>query len=136
MFSVAFFPATARILIVGRDFWDVPEALRFHEAMRDRLDSANQLGRPFRMLADLSGHVLQDSRVSEINGQTAELVRASAVERYALIVPSALLRLQTRRLMQGITFSLFETHAEAAEWLDWPLEDIQCEVGKLFAPAG
>jgi hypothetical protein len=128
MFDVRTYPAQARILIVGRSFWDVAEARAFQLAVGAAFDELADL-RDLRVVADLSEHALQSSAVSEVNAQTAELIKAAPIDRYAVVASQALLRLQARRLLAGIDFRLFEHRAEAADWIDWPLDDLDREIG-------
>lgn len=133
MFAVKLFPAQARLLIVGRSFWDVPEAERFYEDVRVALLRWGP-SRPLRIYADLTEHELQDSGVSEVNARTAALLRAAPIDHYALMIPHALLRLQARRLLEGVDYRIFGSQAEAAGWLDWPIEDLTREVEATREP--
>lgn len=138
MFDVRTYPAQARMLIVGRSFWDVAEAWAFNAAVRVAFEDVAHAG-SLRVIADLSEHALQSSAVSEVNAQTAELIRAAPIDRYAVVASQALLRLQARRLLAGVDFRLFEQREDAAVWLDWPLADLDCEIaasrhGPVAAP--
>jgi hypothetical protein len=124
MFMVKAFPADARVLIVGQGTWDVAEALRFKAEVAAVLTHCGRTCGAVRMLADLTEHHLQCSRVSEVNAETAQIIKDARIERYALAVPGALLRLQARRLLCGVNFSMFANREDAAAWLDWPLDDL------------
>lgn len=128
MFDVRTYPAEGRILFVGRSSWDVAEAWRFNTAVRAAFEDVAHLKR-VRVIADLSEHALQSSAVSEVNAQTAEVIKAAPIDRYAVVASQALLRLQARRLLVGVDFRLFEQRQEAAAWLDWPLDELDREVG-------
>jgi hypothetical protein len=133
MFKVKAFPADSRILIIGRGIWDVSEAYRFRDAVRAALAQCMREGRAVRVLSDLSGHHVQCSRVSEVNGETAEIIKRASIDRYALVVPVALVRLQARRLLTGIDFQIFETIELAANYLEWPVGDAVREIDALVA---
>jgi len=124
MFKVTLIPEDARILIECWGFWDVPCACAFRDELEAVLRAGTALGRPLRMLADLSEHAIQDSRVSDVNAQAAHWIQQAPVERYALVIHSALLRLQARRLLNGIAFEVFDSVDPAAQWLGWPAQEL------------
>jgi hypothetical protein len=128
MFDVRTYPAQARLLLVGRSFWDVPEAWRFNAAVRAAFEDLAHVG-TVQVLADLGEHDLQSSAVSEINAKTAVIIKAAPISRYAVVASQALVRLQSRRLLAGIDFRLFEKRPDAAAWLDWPLTELDREIG-------
>lgn len=127
MFAVQVIPEKARILLLGRGTWTVADAIQVREEIRSALELLKD-GPPIRMFADLVGHHIEDTRVSDINAETGALIQAANIERYALVMTSAVVKMQARRVLAGVNLRYFDDLDHAAAWLDWPVADIERRV--------
>jgi len=142
MFKITLFPAHARLLMLCAGFWDLPEAYAFQDNMCRIMPDALALGRPLRLLVILLDNAVPQASVVEVNTQTAELFQAVSIDRQALVTDSAILRLQVRRTLSATGVTVFSDLAAAADWLEWPLDELlreldrDCEPARLHAAAG
>lgn len=86
-----------------------------------------------RAFADLSQFSTQAEELTPVNEETSGMIIAVA-GRYALLIPSVLLRLQVRRVLHGDRHQIFDTLGAALDWPAWPEGAI--EAMPLFHDSG
>jgi len=99
-------------------FWDKAVARRLYDATADAVSGVNAQSIAFTALADMRNALVQSSDVAPVNQMLIDFLIGSAMTRCAMIVPSALVKLQLRRQIQDDRFRWFETDREALAWLD------------------
>jgi len=73
--------------------------------------------RTFRALGDLSEYVTQTREVGEMMRETLENGEKFGVDRTAIVIASATLKLQYKRVSAGRNLQIFDNRFEALEWL-------------------
>jgi len=116
MFSQTFDRVTRRLHLRYAGFWTVEDALHVQSQFKRAIDIASA-GGPFTLLDDLTGWGAQTQEVVEINRQFVELCRGAPILRSAMVVPSALVRMQVQRTLDDMDSALFPTFEEADAWL-------------------
>jgi|TARA_R110000868_G_scaffold410896_1_gene700756 hypothetical protein len=113
-----FDPAKRRLEACYRGFWSAETANAALLQMKVALDGASVGGQSFTLLDDFRDWSTQNPEVVAINMQFATLCRRYPIKRNAMIIPSALLRLQINRTVQDLGFCrAFSTFDEADSWL-------------------
>lgn len=110
---------TGRMYCRASGVWDVALARRFSADMQDLRNWAAKTDIPLHILSDLTGLPIHSQEVAPIVGEGANLIRHVRVERYAMIVPSALMRMQVRRIDPFPQRRFFDDARSAAQWLGW-----------------
>ncbi|WBO23566.1 hypothetical protein [Sphingomonas abietis] len=87
---------------------------------------------PIAILSDLSGLSVHAQEISAIVGGGANQLRDLPLHRYAMIVPSFLMRMQVRRIDPFPQRRLFQSVPGALDWLDWA--DLIPSAGREHAP--
>ena len=98
--------------------WTEPVALKALKAFRLALKNAGTGGRKFTMLDDCRDWPTQTKDVAEITREFVTICRDFPIRRNAMIIPSALVRMQVRRTLTDFDVcEIFETYEEADTWL-------------------
>jgi len=75
-------------------------------------------GQPFTLLGDCRDWPTQSREVAEITNEFVTICRDFSIRRNAMIIPSALVRMQVRRtLVDFDVCEIFGTYEEADQWL-------------------
>ena len=112
--------ARARLYVRARGTWALALAEAFREDMRNVRQWVLQSGRTIAILTDLSDLSVHAQDIAPVISEGAQQVFGLPVSAYAMIVPTALMRMQVRRIdpLQQER-RLFETVEDAAAWLGW-----------------
>jgi hypothetical protein len=76
--------------------------------------------RRLRALGDLRGYVTQTREIGEKMARTLEQAEAVGIERTAIIINSAMLKMQYKRVSEGRKVQIFEDADAALAWLRSP----------------
>jgi SpoIIAA-like len=76
--------------------------------------------RKLRALGDLRGYVTQTREIGEQMARTLEQAEAVGIERTAIIINSAVLKMQYKRVSEGRNVQIFEDADTALAWLRSP----------------
>jgi hypothetical protein len=94
------------------------------EAMEGFLFDLGEAAKPlmragirFSALGDLRGFVPQDQATAEAIRGSLLLAQKNGMERFAVVADSSLVRIQYRRITDGITARFFDKPSEAQAWL-------------------
>lgn len=118
MLDYTFDPAARRLHLRYTDFWSIHDALRAQTIFQDALRLAGTTGSAFTLLDDLRKWGPQAPEVVKVNRQFVNMCRDAQISRNAMIIPSALLRIQIHRTLDDLgNCRVFETFEEADEWL-------------------
>lgn len=72
---------------------------------------------PFAAIGDLSDFVPQDRETAAAIRDSLMMAKQNGLNRFALIGPSALVKLQYKRLGEGLDMEFFDSKADALAWL-------------------
>ena len=118
MVEFSFDPAKRRLQVSYRGFWSVEVAKAALLQFRVELDSASAGGRSLTLLDDFRDWATQIPEVVEINKQFATICQSYPIKRNAMIIQSALLRMQIARTVEDLgRCRAFKTFEEADLWL-------------------
>jgi hypothetical protein len=116
-----------RVEICASGQWSMADADDFHHQMSGVRAWADRHGPvSLSILSDLNGLILHTAEIADRVAVTVDEIRFLRRDKYALVVPSYLMRMQCRRLLRGIEHRIFATRDDALSWLGW----------RAFAPAG
>jgi hypothetical protein len=108
-----------RVTIRAQGQWTLGQADAYFGEMAEVLHWSMQSGEPITIFADLDGLIVHPAEVARRLESAVDYMRQFPLKRYALIVPSVLMRMQCRRLLSGIDHSYFEDGIAAKRWLGW-----------------
>ena len=74
-------------------------------------------GRRFNALGDLREFVTQTRETAEAIRNSLLMAQSNGMQRFAVVAPPALVKLQYRRLTEGLEAEFFEDEDEARAWL-------------------
>jgi len=99
-------------------FWTEQIARQVLQAFRSTLQAASTGGRPFTLLDDFREWPPQPQDVVEIANGFVGICREFSIARNAMVIPSALVRMQVRRTVANYDVcEAFKTYEEADRWL-------------------
>ncbi|MBU0557502.1 MAG: hypothetical protein KKD64_04845 [Alphaproteobacteria bacterium] len=117
-FRHAFCQQTHRLHTFYTGFWTAPIARHVLQNFRTVLQEASRGGRSFTLLDDCRTWPPQPQEVVEIANKFVDICRDFPIARNAMVIPSALVRMQVRRTVQDFDVcEIFETFEEADQWL-------------------
>lgn len=98
-------------------FW-TPEAMgAFLHDLGNAAKPFMKEGRAFNALGDLSEFVTQTRETAEAIRNSLLMAQSNGMKRFAVVAPPALVKLQYRRITEGLDAKFFEDEAEARAWL-------------------
>lgn len=115
--SIALNEVQAELHFTIGGFW-TPEAMG--EFLYDLGEAAKPLMRSrtrFSVLGDLRRFVPQDQATAMTIRESLLLAQKNGMERFAVVADSSLLKIQYRRITEGIDVRFFDTPSTAEAWL-------------------
>jgi hypothetical protein len=117
-YSVTSDVETARVRIVVSGFWTSETAPSFLAAVQSHFDKLERLGKPYRLLTDASDFTVQNVEVATLIENFWKLAIGPGLERQALVITSALARMQAARILEGTPVRIFDNIKDAEAWLE------------------
>jgi hypothetical protein len=117
MFEVTADPKRQLLRIVMRGFWDAETITAYSAAMRRTMGDLQRTAGCRRILIDMVDFAIQSKEVAAGHAAYLRAVRDRSEARVALVMQSALSRLQAARVASDTGHSTFATEAEALAWL-------------------
>lgn len=118
MIDLNFDPVKRRLQACYRGFWSVETANVALRQLQAALDGASTGGQSFTLLDDFQDWSIQNQEVVEVSKRFATMCQGYPIKRNAMIIPSALHRMQISRTVDGLDFCrAFRTFDEADLWL-------------------
>lgn len=118
MIDFSFDPTKRRLEARYSGFWSTETARAALLRLRVALDGALRGGQSFTLLDDFRDWPTQIPEVVEINKEFATVCQSYPISRNAMIIPSALLRMQVARTVEELaSCRAFKTFEEADRWL-------------------
>lgn len=118
MYRVDYDRAAGLLTLTMRGLLSVPQAVAFAEEVRQQITGAIACGDHLRILIDAADSMVQQSGTFAAMAQLAE--QFPDPPRSAVVVGSALHKLQAKRGIFSDNIRTFESMAEARAWLDTP----------------
>lgn len=103
-------------------FWNLDVVGQFGRAIAEVLQTADPL---CDTLLNTCRTEIHTTEVTEALGRLSDLYKGSDVARVAIVSPSMLLRMQTKRMQNAeADYGYFETEEEALAWLATPVRSV------------
>ena len=116
MFNFAFGPSTGILRVHVTGSWTLPEVERYGQEAGLQFAKARQQAGSLRLLVDLSHtEILSQAIVAPLAKAGMQYSRPD--DRVALVVKSALMKLQMKRMIGEAPTPIFVSDEEAASWL-------------------
>lgn len=116
MFNFAFEPATGILRIHVTGSWTLPEVERYAQEAGVQFAKARQHAGTLRLLIDLSRtEILSQAIIDPLAKAGMQYARPD--DQVALVVSSALMKLQMKRMIGDAPTPIFISDEEAASWL-------------------
>ncbi len=117
MYSVTIEPAHRLLRIRVDGFWSMEVMTAYVAELRQQSDALRNAGGCERILVDMSDYPIQSRAVADGHAQIIARAKAMTNTRTALVMKSALSRLQAMRVADLAGDQLFEDEASARAWL-------------------
>ncbi|MDO6416701.1 hypothetical protein Q4F19_20115 [Sphingomonas sp. BIUV-7] len=108
-----------RVIIRGQGQWTPHQADQWYSDIAAIHAWTRESTAPITIFSNLTGLVLHTQEISRRVEESVVLMRDLPIARYALIVPSFLMRMQCRRLLMDIPHTNFDDVEVARQWLGW-----------------
>jgi hypothetical protein len=120
MYDMSFDTECALLTVTKRGFWSMADLRAFTGAFLT-LDRDLRRQHPrYRIFADCRAYSVQSADVSRVYTEIFDDISTYHQGRFAIVVPSALARMQAQRAMPHAIVNVFTDPAEAMQWLDEP----------------
>lgn len=103
--------------ITMRGFWDAETMKAYMRCVRQKMAELQQTGPCKYILIDMVDFAIQSKDIAEGHAENLRVVKKRGEARVALVIQSALSKLQTARVASDTGHSTFKTEAEARAWL-------------------
>ena len=97
--------------------WTLEAIADLQKSLYGASKSFIEAGQKFRVLGDLTDFPVQPGPIAEQMQKIQEASAQLGVERMALVIPSALVRLQFRRVSAALVIEFFDDRESALAWL-------------------
>lgn len=109
--------AQAELHFAIRGFWTCEDMKAFLFELGEAAKPLMRASTPFSAVGDLRGFVPQDRATAEAIRESLLMAQGNGMERFAVVADSSLVKLQYRRITDGIEASFFDAPSEADAWL-------------------
>ncbi len=117
MFEITTDPPRRFLRIAMRGFWDAGTMTAYSKAVRTALGTLQQGGGCGFILIDMLDYPIQSKAVAEGHADNLRIVKARGAARVALVMQSALSRLQAARVAADTGHATFPSEDAALAWL-------------------
>ena len=101
-------------------FWKLDEIQGFLEQLNTASMPIVQANAPIRVLGEMRDFVAQNRETADAIRDHLMMSQKYGLERVAIVAPPALVKIQYRRLSQGIDVEFFDNKTDALAWLRRP----------------
>jgi hypothetical protein len=101
-------------------FWKLAEMKAYLRELNDAAAPIVAQRLPIRVLGEMEGFLPQDRQTGEAIRDHLMMSRRYGLQRVAIVSAPVLVKLQYRRLSEGIEVEFFDSKAEAMAWLRRP----------------
>lgn len=117
MFEITIDLQLRLLRIVMRGFWDAAVMADYSTVVRHRMGDLLRTGGCRYILIDMVGFPIQSQEVAEGHAAFLRIVKNRGDTRVALVMQSALSKLQAARVASDTGHATFRTEEEAMAWL-------------------
>lgn len=103
--------------ITLRGFWDGATMAGYMKVVREAMGGLQRAGGCRYILIDMTGYPIQSKEIAESHAAALRLVTQAGGVRVALVMQSALSKLQATRVAADTGQRMFDTEEAAREWL-------------------
>lgn len=111
---------TGEVYFAISGFWKLEEMQAFLRELNEAAAPIVAQRTPIRVLGEMEGFVPQDRQTGEVIRDHLMMSRKYGLQRVAIVTAPVLVKLQYRRLSQGIEVEFFDSRNEAIAWLRRP----------------
>ena len=97
--------------------WTVASMQDFLVELREKVKPFLRDRAPFSALGDLSDFVPQDRKTAQVIRDSLLTARDNGLTRFAVVSSAPLVRMQYRRITDGVEVEFFDAPGEARRWL-------------------
>ena len=108
---------SAELFFAIGGYWTLIDMQAFLFEMGEQAKPLLRTKEPFDAIGDLSEFVPQDRETAEAIRETMLTGQRNGLRRFAVVSPNTLVKLQYRRITQGLEVEFFDSVAIAREWL-------------------
>jgi serine/threonine-protein kinase len=117
MFEVAPDHHLRMLRIALRGFWDNATMADYMKVVREAIGGLQRVGGCRYILIDMTGYPIQSQEIAEGHAAALRIVTQAGDIRVALVMQSALSKLQASRVAADTGQRMFDTENAAQEWL-------------------
>lgn len=117
-YSISVDLAAARLRIVINGFWGPEVIARFLAELKEKGEPLEHIGRPYRSLTDARDFRVQSVEIASYFAGFMSTEVGPGLEKQALVVGSALAKLQALRVLEGTAMGIFDSVDAAEIWLE------------------
>ncbi|WP_301751295.1 STAS/SEC14 domain-containing protein [uncultured Erythrobacter sp.] len=111
---------TGEVYFAISGFWKLEEMQAFLRELNEAAAPIVAQRTPIRVSGEMEGFVPQDRQTGEVIRDHLMMSRKYGLQRVAIVTAPVLVKLQYRRLSQGIEVEFFDSRNEAIAWLRRP----------------
>ena len=115
--SISVDPEWAELHFSIGGYWTLEAMGEFLYALGDAAKPFIKEGRSFDAIGDLHDFVAQSRETADAIRDSLLLAQKNGMRRFAVVAPPALVKLQYRRLTEGLEAEFFEDEKTARSWL-------------------
>ncbi|MDY7099047.1 MAG: hypothetical protein SXU28_12985 [Pseudomonadota bacterium] len=116
-YSVRMDEERGELHFVTSGLFDAPTMAAFLREVARQAGPVLASGRKLRAFGDLTDYVTQTKEIGEQMAQTLAQAESSGIEKTAIVINSAILKMQYKRVSEGRNVEIFETAEDALRWL-------------------
>jgi len=98
-------------------YWTPDQMRTFLFELGDAAKPLMKRGEPFSALGDLTDFVPQDRETAALIRDSLLTAQKNGLQRFAIVNPAPLVKLQYKRITEGVEVGFFETAHAARAWL-------------------
>lgn len=110
-------PDKRELYFVIAGFWTLDAMQAFLKDLAKAAGPFIRKGEPFTAMGNLAEFVPQDRATAEAIRDSLLLARKNGLTRFAVVSPPPLVKMQYRRITEGLVYEAFEDEASARQWM-------------------
>ena len=115
--EIKFFEEHEEVHSVVSGFWSLETIQTYFDAVNDACLPLVKARKPIFALVDFTGFVTQDRAVGDAIRDHLLQAQKFGMRRLAIIGASPLVKMQYKRLSEGVTVEYFDSQSEGQRWL-------------------
>ena len=120
--SISRYEASCQVHFAISGYWKLEDMHGFLEELNEAALPFVKARKPIYVLGDMNGFKTQDRETGQAIRDHLLQSQKYGLQRVAIISPDTLVKMQYRRLSEGVDVMFFDDKAEAFAWLRSPLD--------------